>query len=244
MFGIRRGSDSVAIYWRCDLPGVTPLLSIDHDRICGIRMQADQNTVINILSVYMPASGSLEDLSSVLDELSCITESLDEGAVNIITGDLNGDVGNRGGPRGNKLITRAGRAVLDFIEKYDFVAPNLLAVATGSLETFSCHSGSSTIDYALIPSAYHDDVISCHTEPDHALNTSDHYPVQMTIGLKNLPCYVDCPTSKKNIRWDKLDRACMYFFFTKTVSIWKWSNTLFRFMSENMSYTPLPSPCL
>ena len=26
--------------------------------------------------------------------------------------------------------------------------------------------------------------------------------------------------------------------FTKTVSIWIWSNTLFWFMSENMSYTP------
>ena len=28
--------------------------------------------------------------------------------------------------------------------------------------------------------------------------------------------------------------------FTKTVSIWKWSNTLFRFMSENMSYMYTP----
>ena len=26
--------------------------------------------------------------------------------------------------------------------------------------------------------------------------------------------------------------------FTKTVSLWKWSNTLFRFMIENMGYTP------
>ena len=30
--------------------------------------------------------------------------------------------------------------------------------------------------------------------------------------------------------------------FTKTVSIRKWSNTLFRFLSENMSYPPPPPP--
>ena len=32
--------------------------------------------------------------------------------------------------------------------------------------------------------------------------------------------------------------AIKHLNFTKTVGIWKWFNTLFRFMSENISYTP------
>ena len=203
-FGIRRGSGGVAIFWRSTLTGVTPLLNINHDRICGVRMQADRYTVVNILSVYMPASGSVEDLSSVLDELACIIESFEEGAVNIVTGDLNGDIGMDGGPRSTKPPTRAGKIILDFIDKYNFIAANLQAEATGSIETFSCHNGASTIDYVLIPNTYKDIIVTCHTDPDHVLNTSDHYPIQVIMKLRSLPGCVDCPPAKKNIRWDKL----------------------------------------
>ena len=203
-FGIRRGSGGVAIYWRKNLSGISPLLNIDHDRVCGIRMQTANNAVINVLSVYMPAAGSVEGLAPVLDELSCIIESLDEGSINIITGDLNGDIGAEGGPRSSRPPTRAGKAVLNFLRKYEYVAANLLERASGSLPTFTCHNGSSTIDYVLVPKAYIDNVISCYTEADHVLNTSDHYPIKTTLCINNFAGYTELTKGNKSIRWDKV----------------------------------------
>ena len=208
-FGIRRGSGGVAIYWRKNIPGVSPLLSINHDRICGVRMQTPDNTIINILSVYMPAAGSCEDLTTILDELSCIVESFENGAVNIITGDLNGDLGIDGGPRGMKPATRAGREVLKFTKKYDYIAANLMSIAIGSVNTFACHNGASTLDYVMLPRAYSDNVMSCYTNPEHPLNTSDHFPVEVTLMIHNLPRCIDAPQMQTTLRWDKVDHADM-----------------------------------
>ena len=214
-FGIRRGSGGVAIYWRKGLSGVSPLLNIKHDRICGIRIQTVNHVVINILSVYMPAAGSCEDLSTVIDELSCVIDSLDEGAVNIISGDLNGDVGAQGGPRSRRPPTRSGRIILSFLEKYNLVAANLLDLATGSVDTFSCHNGSSTIDYIIIPKAYIGNIVACHTISDNALNTSDHFPVSLVLKVCDLPGYIDCQKGRSSLRWDKIDRASMYDSYEK-----------------------------
>ena len=186
-FGVRRGSGGVAIYWRKNMSGVSPLLSITHDRVCGIRIQTESNTIINVLSVYMLAVGSCDDHSTAFDELSYILESLEDGAVNLVIGDFNGDIGHMGGPRGSSEPTRAGRVVIDFMDRYDFRAANLLYNASGSVRTFECHNGTPTIDYALIPEAYCSKIVKCHTEANNVLNTSDHFPIQMVISIGDLP---------------------------------------------------------
>ena len=207
---MRRGSGGVAIYWRNSLSGVSPLLNIKHDRVCGIRLQTSNGTVVHILSVYMPTPGSSDDLGQILDELAGIVENLDEGSINIITGDFNGDLGSSGGPRSGRQITRAGRKVLNFMKNNSYTAVNLSYMARGAVDTFSCHNGSSTIDYALIPSAYIRNVSSCYVDSDNALNTSDHYPVRTVIDIGEMHGYIECRQERKTLRWDKVDPHLMY----------------------------------
>ena len=108
--------------------------------------------------------------------------------------------------------------VLSFMEKYHYVAANLSKIASGSVDTFSCHNGSSTIDYALIPSAYIGNVSLCHTEKDHALNTSDHYPVSTIINIGELYGYSECPQERKSLRWDKVDPHSMNAVYERPLS--------------------------
>ena len=218
-FGIRRGLGGVAICWRSSLSGVTPLLNVNHDRICGIRMQTESNNILNILSVYMPSAGSPEDLNITLDELSGIVESFEDGAINIIIGDLNGDIGHLGGPRSVRIPTRAGQSVMDFINKYELTAINLQEYSTGSVDTFKCHNGSSTIDYVLIPSTWQNKVVTCHTEDEEVLNTSDHFSIQTTIDVGSLPSSINHSQQRKSIKWDKMSNADIYNLYEAPLAL-------------------------
>ena len=94
------GGGGVALYWRKDLVGVSEITNVIHDRICGIRLQTISGGVINIFSVYLPAIGCGEDYGAVLDDLAEILELREQGSLNIVCGDCNGDLGLAGGPRG------------------------------------------------------------------------------------------------------------------------------------------------
>ena len=113
-YGLRRGQGGVAIFWRKNLTGVSILQNLKHDRICGIRIEVENGAIIILLSVYMPAAGSRENLGVTLDELSSIIDGLEENAVPIICGDLNGNMGYLGGPQGRAQPTRAGSLVAGF----------------------------------------------------------------------------------------------------------------------------------
>ena len=63
-YGLRRGKGGVAILWRKCLTGVSSIENIKHDRICGIRVQTAEGTIMAVLSVYLPASGSNTSLQS------------------------------------------------------------------------------------------------------------------------------------------------------------------------------------
>ena len=52
-YGVRRGTGGVAIMWRKTIPGVSPLLEVKHDRLCGIRVQLEKQQCSQyILCVY------------------------------------------------------------------------------------------------------------------------------------------------------------------------------------------------
>ena len=61
-YGVRRGQGGVALFWKKELAGVSPISEITHDRICGLRLQTKSNRIINIFSVYFPTQGSADDL--------------------------------------------------------------------------------------------------------------------------------------------------------------------------------------
>ena len=151
-YGYKRGLiGGVTILWMKNLGGISPITSLVHDRVCGVRLQQDVGRVLNIVSVYLPAPGSSEDLSAVLDELSQIIENMEEGSLTMVCGDFNGDVGYLGGPRSTRRPTGAGRGLITFFDEFSLSLTNLMQCASGPLNTFRGAVGSSTIDYRITP---------------------------------------------------------------------------------------------
>ena len=205
VYGIRRGQGGVAIFWDNNLKGVSIIETIAHDRICGVRMECENGTVMVFLSVYLPASSSRENLSIILDELAGIIAGLGDNVIPIIGGDFNGDVGRDGGPRGVGQATRAGKMVLRFMEDLNLSAVNLSSKALGSISTYEGHNGSSTIDYIMIPRYMVNNVVSCFTGSNPGLNTSDHLPVEMCLRVDLLPRTIEIQGNAHRLRWDKLN---------------------------------------
>ena len=67
--------------------------TIKHNRICGLRLQTEEGTVLAIFSVCMPARRAKDNLVVSLVELESIIESLGEEVIPIVCGDFNGDIG-------------------------------------------------------------------------------------------------------------------------------------------------------
>ena len=68
----------VALFWKnCINDMVTPLENIDSDRIVGIRCDFNDNSLLFILSVYLPAaSHPIEEFNEYLDYLWALYDSL------------------------------------------------------------------------------------------------------------------------------------------------------------------------
>ena len=203
VYGIKRGQGGVAIFWSKSLKGVSIIETIKHDRICGIRMEGGDGSVLALISVYLPASSSSESLAVTLDELAGIIESLGEGVVPIIGGDFNGDMGREGGPRGKGPPTRAGSLVSKFMEENSLMAVNMVSKAKGTINTYEGHNGMSTIDYIMIPRYLVGSITSCHTGSNQGLNTSDHLPVEMTLKTNLLPRRLEVEGANERLKWDK-----------------------------------------
>ena len=209
-YGTKRGQGGVALIWRKCLNGVTPIKTLNHDRICPIRVQGVQGSITNIFSVYLPAVGSSQDYQSVLDELACAIEQSETGACNIIMGDFNADLGSLRGTRNTKPPSKHGRALNKCILKYSFIATNVMDCTVGAVETFESQNGSSSIDYILVPSHLVENVVTSRIMDDELLNTSDHRAVLATVSLD---VRAQCSEGVKvecNLKWNKLSKAEMH----------------------------------
>ena len=189
--------------------GISPITTLVHDRICGIRLQHDCGRVLNILSVYLPAPGSSEELSTVLDELTNLIENLEEKSFTLICGDFNGDVGYRGGPRENRKPTNAGKKVMEFFNEFSLEPCNLSHFAKGPVNTFCVAMGASTIDYVAVPKGLIQDVVSCEVLEDPILNTSEHNVVQVVMHTDGLKVGYSNPDRPTNVKWCKLNKVVL-----------------------------------
>ena len=213
-FGYKRGQGGVALLWRKTLGGVSPITSVLHDRICGIRIQGESGRVVNILSIYLPAPGSRDDLSVVLDELSEIIEGMEVGSLTIVCGDYNGDVGHLGGPRSTRRPTAQGRKIVNFFSEFSLFPSNLCDIAKGPLNTFRGGVGSSTIDYVAIPNSLLGDLISSEVLTDEILNTSDHNAVRAVLNLEGVKLDNCKPDTPPNIRWNRISKPTLVNEYT------------------------------
>ena len=205
VYGMKRGQGGVALFWKKNLAGVSRLDTIKHDRICGILVQSGGGSILAIISVYMPARGSRDNLYIALEELEGILESLEDGVIPIVCGDFNGDIGAEGGSRGLRAPTKAGRLVLKFMHRQHLVAINQKGLTTGDAYTFECHNVRSTLDYIMIPEHMQGCIKRCSIGGYEAINTSDHLPVSAVLDIKLLPRITFNVKGKDKIRWDKWD---------------------------------------
>ena len=217
-YGIGRGQGGVALFWRKNLPAVTPFNDLCHDRICGVRFEPKQNCVFNILSVYLPDVSSSDKITETIDELSAIIENFEPGSQTIICGDFNGDVGQNFGGRGNITANKHGSYVCKFLKKYNLVPTNTLSKTEGPIHTFNGHNSTSTLDYICIPKNLVPCVYSTKVISEGNLNTSDHNIVEMYIDLGNI-CRTTFEVAKSGqIMWNKVDPDSMNTLYTDPVS--------------------------
>ena len=183
---------------------IAPLCQIQHDRICAVRLQCDNSSIINIFCVYLPARGCADDIEITLDELSAILDNTELGSYNVLCGDFNADLGDMGGPRSIKRTDNRGRLLYNFIMKYDLVPVNLGLLASGPINTHYGPTGDTCIDYIMVPATISPQVRECMVLDYAPLNTSDHVPVGLVLETGGIPKGVTQENRASRTRWDKM----------------------------------------
>ena len=160
--------------------------------------------IINLLSVYLPAQGSVEDLGTCLDEIAEIVESREADSHCCIMGDCNGDVGNSFGGRGTYPATPQGVLIANFFKRYNLIPCYMLDLTGGPVHTFESHNARSTLDYITIPSRMVGTVAASSVHKDHMLNNSDHFAVSVVINVGQITGTHLSNNQSPCIRWDKM----------------------------------------
>ena len=128
----------VALLWKYSINDfVTPIKSIQSDRIVGIKCEFSGCRPLFILGVYLPSSNhTLDEFQECLDLLWALYESLSADGFVIVLGDVNGDFGNCLGVRGKKEPNVRGKLLIDFANFFNVSPVNLLSSCSGPFETY------------------------------------------------------------------------------------------------------------
>ena len=165
----------------------------------------------------MLAPGSHDDLSTSLDELSIALEGREPESLNIVSGDLNGDLGSIVNGRNSKQPTKQGLIIHNFCARHHLLATNLSNRATGPMFSHHGPTGSSMIDYILILLSLESRIVSCGVVDDDVINTSDHNPVFATCKLHTIPNPVISNVNTRVLKWGKMGRDIIAEKYTTQV---------------------------
>ena len=126
----------VALLWKYSINDfVTPIKSIQSDRIVGIKCEFSGCRPLFILGVYLPSSNhTLDEFHECLDLLWALYESLSADGFVIVLSDVNGDFGNCLGLRGKKEPNVRGKLLIDVANFFN-VCPVNLSSRGGPAET-------------------------------------------------------------------------------------------------------------
>ena len=99
-----KAQGGVVLLWKYSINDfVTPVKSIQSDRIVGIKCEFSGCIPLFTLGVYLPSSNhTLDEFQECLDLLWALYESLSADGFVIVLGDVYGDFGNCLGVRGKK----------------------------------------------------------------------------------------------------------------------------------------------
>ena len=186
------GKGGVAIFWNQSLDSRVSLLSIDDDRILGIKYQISIDNFVYIIQVYLlSANHTFSQLGEYLLKLQNICMYIEMGTL-IIMGDFNAHVN---GKQFVKPHDRRSALFSRFLASNNLVSLNTLPLYTGAWSSFVSNSGEHTsmIDHILVPAEKVDLVTERRILDDDALNVSNHRPVCCLIlfPLKSLNKEID-----------------------------------------------------
>ena len=216
-YGTKRGQGGVAILWSKKLGGVSQISDIIHDRMCGIRIQTKKQLIINVISVYLPAQGSPENYEAILDDLSEFINSREIGSKTFVCGDANADIGSLGGPRSTRKPTHRGKVLSDFFNNFNLTAANMRHGCKGPINTFIGPTGSTCIDYIMVPRDLINQVTECTVLSEDVLNCSDHLPISICINVGELLPTTVKGTQIKLPKWNKVSDTDLKAIYTDIV---------------------------
>ena len=246
----------VALLWKYSINDfVTPIKSIQSDRIAGIKCEFSGCRPLFILGVYLPSSNhTLDEFQECLDLLWALYESLSADGFVIVLGDVNGDFGNCLGVRGKKEPNVRGKLLIDFANFFNVCPVNLLSSCSGPLETYisQCGRFRSTIDYILLPNYLRNKIIMSKTFDLDADNTSDHQPIILKLDYKmqlsNDQPVVN-PVRKQKVHWSNFSQVAINtnyvdpLHFDLSTLVWPETsdlNELVEFISDLLLKNSLP----
>ena len=150
-----RAHRGVALIWNHAIDNfITPIDTIESDRIVGIKYEFVNCRPLFILTVYLlSANHALEEFRECFDYLWVLYDSLSADGFVILLDDFNGDLENSLGDKGKKKPNDRGLLLLDFANFFNICPINLLIRCKGPLESYNSHCGryKSTLDYVFLP---------------------------------------------------------------------------------------------
>jgi len=165
----------LAILWRKSINELCSVFFTEDSRIMGINVKSD-NIIFTLLNVYLPY-----DNGSNLDEyqsyLSNIEGRLGDSHYACAIGDFNANICNENHRFGNELIDFCSRDNILLSDK-------LLAPADTFTFISEAHDTTSWIDHMVSTVNMHD--ITTDISVDHSFVSSDHFPLFVTLNIKNI----------------------------------------------------------
>ena len=158
-------------------------LSLDDDRIIGVKLEMGTNICIYFFQVYLPcANHSNGVFKEYLDRLQNILYLYSEKGMVVLMGDFNTylpEASSRDRPDNRSLYFQT------FLQEHNLFSVNTSDLCTGANSTFVTYDGryESLIDYIMIPIEKYRYVSYCEILDVNCLNVSRHRPVSCTLSL-------------------------------------------------------------
>ena len=214
-----RAHGSVALIWNHKIDNfITPIDTIESDRIVGIKCEFVNCGPLFILAVYLPsANHALEEFKECFDYVWALYDSLSADGFVILLGDYNGGLGSSLGDKGKKGPNDCGLLLLDFANFFNICPINLLRRCKGPLESYNYHCGRyhSTLDYIFLPNCLLNNIYSAETFELDVDNTSDHLPILVNLRIsKKIPTALNLDSQsdsgsgvKQKVHWSNFSHG-------------------------------------
>ncbi len=202
------GHCGVALMWSKKIAHRTRIVECESDRICVLELfEACYSRSIFIIGVYLPQQRcTMTSYMDHLNELSSIINKVrNEGEV-LIIGDFNVSFGCDIAPRFQGVTSSNGKQVVKLVKEYNLhIVDGSNEITSGPTYTFHVDGvGTSYIDHCIVSELLYRQVMWCNIHEDRPINTSDHLPISIGLGIENNPLTMKHVHKKESVAWNKV----------------------------------------